>query len=383
MDLKSFEAESPGTGPARCTANNHVRRRFGVCLLLVSALAGTAGCRATGTPAHTIGPPVPVEAPRELQKAVLPTYRIEPPDVLVIGAVHLSPPPSYPLRSGDVLFIQLPLAFAAEFAPIEGQYPIGPGGVVSLGPYYGAVKVDGMTVEEASRALREHLEKQLKLEEGVNELPLTVALFSTVGLQQVEGQHLVAPDGTVTLGMYGSIPVVGLTLTEAKFAIENFLSRYFERPEVSVDVLGYNSKVYYVVTQGAGLGDNVVRLPVTGNDTVLDALANVNGIPEVASKRIWVARPGQNRFGEDQVLPVDYQAITARGNATSNYQLLPGDRLFIAEDKLVAADTRLAKVFAPLERMMGFSLLGVGTVTRFSGQVLKGGGARNAIGQSF
>jgi hypothetical protein len=33
--------------------------------------------------------------------------------------------------------------------------------------------------------------------------------------------------------------------------------------------------------------------------------------------------------------------------------------------------------------MMGFSLLGVGTVTRFSGTVLKGGGSRNSIGQSF
>jgi polysaccharide export outer membrane protein len=381
MDLKSFEAESPRRHDAARCAANHVRRSLGVCLLLT--LAAAAGCRATGVPAHTVGPPIPVEAPRELQKAVLPIYRVEPPDILVIGAIHLSPPPSYPLRSGDVLFIQVPVVFAAEFAPIEGQYPIGPGGLVNLGPYYGAVKVDGMTVEEAKQALREHLEKLLKLPEGVEELPLTVALFSTAGLQQVEGQHLVAPDGTVTLGMYGSIPVVGLTLTEAKFAIENFLSRYFEQPEVSVDVLGYNSKVYYVVTQGAGLGDNVVRLPVTGNDTVLDALANVNGIPEVASKQIWVARPGQNRFGEDQILPVDYNAITARGNATSNYQLLPGDRLFIAEDKLVAADTRLAKVFAPLERMMGFSLLGVGTVTRFSGTVLKGGGSRNSIGQSF
>ncbi len=53
---------------------------------------------------------------------------------------------------------------------------------------------------------------------------------------------------------------------------------------------------------------------------------------------------------------------------------MPGDRVFIAEDKLVAWDTHIAKVVAPLERIMGFTLLGVGTATRLSGRVLTGGG---------
>jgi protein involved in polysaccharide export with SLBB domain len=327
--------------------------------------------------------PIPVEAPRELQKVILPPYRIEPPDVLLIGAVHLAPPPSYQLRSGDVLNVQVPLSFIYQEAPIAGQYPIGPGGLIDLGLHYGAVNVNNKTVEEAKKAIQEHLGAQIKLPEGVDEFPVSVGLISTSTLQQIEGQHLVAQDGTVTLGMYGSVPLVGLTLQEAKFAIENFLSRYFEQPVVSVDVLGYNSKVYYVVTQGAGLGDGVVRLPITGNDTVLDAIANVNGIPQVSSKKIWIARPGKNQYGEDQILPVDYNAITAQGDFVSNYQLLPGDRVFIAEDHFVAMNSRLNKFFAPIERMMGFSLLSVGTVTRFSGKVLAGGGSRNSVGQSF
>ena len=75
-----------------------------------------------------------------------------------------------------------------------------------------------------------------------------------------------------------------------------------------------------------------------------------------------------------QVLPVKWEDITAHAAAGTNYQILPGDRVFIAEDKLIAFDTGLAKITAPLERIMGFSLLGVGTVTRFSGKVLQGGG---------
>ena len=144
-----------------------------------------------------------------------------------------------------------------------------------------------------------------------------------------------------------------------------------------MDVYAYNSKVYYVITQGAGLGDGVFRFPITGNETVLDAISQINGLQQVSSTKIWVARP-TDEPGKVQNLPVNWQQITAGANACTNYQILPGDRVFIQEDKLIALDTGLAKIMAPIERVMGFSLLGVGTVTRFSGPVLQGGGNPNA-----
>ena len=71
--------------------------------------------------------------------------------------------------------------------------------------------------------------------------------------QQIAGDHLVAPDGKVNLGTYGRVRVVGLTMEEAKAAIEDHLSQTIESPQIALDVLGYNSKVFYVITQGAGL----------------------------------------------------------------------------------------------------------------------------------
>ena len=63
------------------------------------------------------------------------------------------------------------------------------------------------------------------------------------------------------------------------------------KKEMQVDVLSYNSKYYYVITDGGGYGQQVYPFLVTGNETVLDALAKVNGLPAVADKRkIWVAR---------------------------------------------------------------------------------------------
>ena len=68
---------------------------------------------------------------------------------------------------------------------------------------------------------------------------------------------------------------------------------------------------------------------------------------------------------------MDWRDITVRGGTATNYQLMPGDRLFLAEDSFVAWDARMGKFLAPLERIMGFSILGVGTVGRFSGNVLQ------------
>jgi polysaccharide export outer membrane protein len=199
--------------------------------------------------------------------------------------------------------------------------------------------------------------------------------------QQVLGEHLVGPDGVVTLGTYGGVPVVGLTLAQAKTVIQHHLSQYFQSPEVSVDVFSYNSKVYYVITQGAGTGDRVMRFPITGNETVLDAVADIGGLEQVSSKRIWIARPTPVPE-QVQVLPVCWESITARASPETNYQLLPGDRLFIAEDKLIAFDNGLAKFLAPVYQIMRFTTAGVSTASRLSGNVLANGqrGSRTYTG---
>ncbi len=165
---------------------------------------------------------------------------------------------------------------------------------------------------------------------------MSVSLGQTAGQQQIAGEHLVGPDGTVNLGTYGSVYVAGMTMAEAKQAIEEQLKNYLEEPRVSVDIFAYNSKVYYVITEGAGSGDTLVRVPITGNETVLDALAQVNGLSRLSSKNIWIARPTPGGVSCDQMLPVNWDEITKGAATATNYQVLPGDRIFIAENKVIA-----------------------------------------------
>jgi polysaccharide export outer membrane protein len=184
----------------------------------------------------------------------------------------------------------------------------------------------------------------------------------------------------VSLGVYGEVPVAGLTLPEAKATLEAHLAKYLLKPEISVDVAAYNSKVYYVIADGGGFGKQIVRLPITGNETVLDALAQIYGVPATgAHNRMWIARPAPDETcPEDQILPVDLVAITEGGSTATNYQIFPGDRVYIKADGLIAADNWLSKVFNPIERIMGVTLLGSETVNsiRTNGQITNniGGG---------
>jgi len=185
--------------------------------------------------------------------------------------------------------------------------------------------------------------------------------------QPIQGQFLVRPDGSVGLGVYGSVQVAGLTIDEARERVREFISKVREldpkRFMVTVDVAAFNSKVYYVITDGAGYGAQMQAFPITGSETVLDALARIGGIPPVGStKRIWVARRSPNPNCPEQILPVDWCATATQGVTQTNYQVLPGDRIYVQSQKLISVDNAIAKMLAPVERIFGVVLLGSSTV---------------------
>jgi polysaccharide biosynthesis/export protein len=197
---------------------------------------------------------------------------------------------------------------------------------------------------------------------------LLVNAGKTVTLEDrpIDGQHLIRPDGTISLGVYGSVYVAGLTLDEARDAIAAKIQLSVNKKtvedikkELVVDVLAYNSKVYYVITDGAGYGAQVYPIPITGNETVLDALAKINGLPMVASKkRIWVARATAHETDHPEILPVDWCAIAERGSSATNYQIFPNDRIYVGADKWITTENWLSKRLNIFDRLAGSALLG-------------------------
>jgi protein involved in polysaccharide export with SLBB domain len=315
--------------------------------------------QAPGMPAGFVMPPAP-PLPTEKAMSAHAPHRVAAPDILYIEALRLVPKGPYKLEPMEVLQIEVTGAFKDQ---IKGLFMISPEGTINLGFTLRPVPVAGMTVDRAQAAILDYLRSVVK-----GEINVGVTLVQMRGMQNIRGEHLVRPDGTISLGMYGSVFVAGMNLGQVKCVIENHLAAYLINPQISVDVLAYNCRKIYIIADGAGYGQQVIALPATGNETVLDAVSRVQGLPQVSSlKKIWVARPSPAGNPCSQVLPVDWKAITQAGRTETNYQLLPGDRIYIASNPMIALYNYVDMFIAPIERVLGATLLGTSTIQSFRG----------------
>ena len=133
-----------------------------------------------------------------------------------------------------------------------------------------------------------------------------------------------------------------------------------------VDVLAYNSKVYYIITQGAGLGDDVVR----GADHRQRNGDRRGGQPAAASRRCRRPRcgspaPRPTASAASRFCPINWNDIAQGASTATNYQLMPGDRLFIAQDRLTLFNNvDRSRCCNPFERIFGFVSLGTSMANR-------------------
>src|SRR5690349_9349498 len=75
-----------------------------VPLAVVLAVFAAVGCHSSNAFRQPFEPPA---VPKELSKANLPDYRVEPPDILLIEAVRAIPKPPYKAEPLDVLYVNL------------------------------------------------------------------------------------------------------------------------------------------------------------------------------------------------------------------------------------------------------------------------------------
>ncbi len=200
---------------------------------------------------------------------------------------------------------------------------------------------------------------------------LVVEVLEALPGRPISGERLVRPDGTITLGFYGDVYVNGLTVSEIKEKIVIHLRKYLtdevlgltglgpdnnpiaippkDSDRIFVDVAAYNSQVYYVQGDVAAPG----RLPITGNETVLDAINYAGGLAPMASlPNIRLVRPAPPGTCNPQVLPINLSAIIQEGDTTTNYQLMPGDRIFVYRDPIVRATIFIDRLAAPFNTVV-------------------------------
>lgn len=133
-------------------------------------------------------------------------------------------------------------------------------------------------------------------------------------------------DGTVDLGEYGRIIVAGMTLEQIEEAVAARIESIAKkRHAINVRLLEANAAQVYVL----GEVGSPAAYPLVGRETVLDAILLAGGLTSRASPcDIVLVRP-TNPCDCRVVLPVCYRQITQMGDTTTNYQLQPGDRIYV------------------------------------------------------
>ncbi|MGB2988054.1 MAG: polysaccharide biosynthesis/export family protein [Phycisphaerae bacterium] len=191
--------------------------------------------------------------------------------------------------------------------------------------------------------LREH-------EHEVSAIEYRVGIPDTVGISaprvlEIDGEaQQIQPAGKISLRLLNDVKVVGMTAKEIGAKLEVLLSRYYVDPKVSVRILNYASKQYYVYGQAASTGPR----PYTGRDTLLDAVLT-SGVNFLSwTSRVTVTRPSH---GDTPVrtIRVNVDKMIKTGDWRQNILLEPNDVVYVPPTPIAWIGQRVQELIFPVQ----------------------------------
>jgi polysaccharide export outer membrane protein len=136
-------------------------------------------------------------------------------------------------------------------------------------------------------------------------------------------QVLVRPDGKITLPLIGDIQASGLSCMELKTLLTEKLKSFVDNPNVTVIVIEYQSKNFYIIGKVNQPGTYTLNPEMT----ILQALTVAGGLQEWADRddiRI-IRRSG----GREEVFRFDYDKVISGKKLEQNIILEPNDTIIV------------------------------------------------------
>lgn len=189
--------------------------------------------------------------------------------------------------------------------------------------------------------LREHQHQVSAIEYRVG-IPDAIAI-SAPRVLEIDGEaQVIKPDGKINLRLLGEVKIVGMTAKEITAKLEVLLGKYYLDPKVSVRVIGYASKKYYVHGQTQG-GPHVY----TGRDTLLDAVLG-SGVDFLSwTSRVKVTRPSHDATPARTII-VNVDRMLKTGDWSKNILLEPNDVVYIPPTPIAWFGQRIREVLYPV-----------------------------------
>jgi polysaccharide export outer membrane protein len=209
---------------------------------------------------------------------------------------------------------------AQGVSPLPDRYPLGD-----------AARMARICVpEDLPRELQKTTLDEYRVEPGDGLLILPHDLESKIRLP---ADQTVLADGTIDLSKYGRLYVAGRSVAEIEAMVQEIVKKKEKDEDVGfidVRLVNRTSKVYYVIGEVTTPG----KFTLVGNETVLDGIMTAGGMTDRSSWRdVILVRPIGD--GTGYVLKVDIGAVIRLGAAATNYQLCPGDRIYVGSRHLL------------------------------------------------
>jgi len=161
---------------------------------------------------------------------------------------------------------------------------------------------------------------------------LSIAVWDQPDLS---GKFTVESDGSFTFPLVGRILAGGLTLRDLESLLRKRLADgYFKNPQVSVAVEQYRSQRIFVIGEVRSPG----AYPLTGDMTLIEALARAGSTTVEAAGEAVIVRPPAGRLASAPILPNQEDAsevirVNIRdlqvGQLSQNIALQDGDTIFV------------------------------------------------------
>jgi len=162
--------------------------------------------------------------------------------------------------------------------------------------------------------------------------PGDVLNFSLYGRPELSRRGLrIAPDGTISFLQAQGVKLTGLTIDEARLAIESKLGDHFKNPRVIVTPEEVGSKRFTILGKVINKGVYTLERPMT----LVEAVANAGGMETGLFEQSTIEladldRSFLSRHG--QPLKIDFRRLFLESDMKQNVEIEPGDFVYIASN---------------------------------------------------
>ena len=166
---------------------------------------------------------------------------------------------------------------------------------------------------------------------------------------EVSGEYIINSEGKIQYEFIGDIKLKGLKKDEVKTLLIERLSEYIISPDVTIKIIGYYSKIVYVVGEVARPGKVYMRGDTI---TVREALV-MAGLPLLTGKITHTRLITPSDTGKVERKAVNVHKLLYEGDLRENLVMKPGDTLYIPPTFMAKALRVIQPVTAPINAAAG------------------------------